>query len=54
MSATTTAQTELDAFRAALEGKDYDALESCYADDAVYVNYSERNRPSAAEELRGR
>lgn len=53
MSATATAQTTLDALRAALDRKDYDALESCYADDAVYVSYSERNRPSSAEELRG-
>lgn len=53
MSVTATAQTALEAFRAALERKDYDALESCYADDAVYVGYSERNRPSSAQELRG-
>ena len=53
MTTTTTAGTTLDAFRAALDAKDYDALESCYADDAVYLSYSERNRPSSAEPLRG-
>jgi ketosteroid isomerase-like protein len=54
MSVATTAKTALDAFRAAMEGQDFDALESCYAEDAVYVSYSERNRPSSAEELCGR
>ena len=53
MSTTATAQSALDSFRAALDRRDYDALESCYADDAVFVSYSERNRPSSAEELRG-
>ncbi len=53
MSVTATAETTLEAFRAAVANKDYDALESCYAADAVVVSYSERNRPSSAEELRG-
>ncbi len=54
MAVTATAQVALEALRAAVARKDYDALESCYADDAVAVSYSERNRPSSAEELRGR
>lgn len=53
MSVTATAQTALEAFAAAVARKDYDALESCYADEAVVVSYSERNRPSSAEVLRG-
>ena len=53
MAITTTAATALEAFRGALDAKDYDALESCYAEDAVYLGYSERNRPSSAEALRG-
>ena len=53
MAATATAQTALEALRAAAERKDFDALESCYADDAVVLSFSERNRPSAADPLRG-
>jgi len=53
MSVAATTQTALEAFGAAVARKDYDALESCYAEDAVVVSYSERNRPSSAEVLRG-
>jgi ketosteroid isomerase-like protein len=49
-----TATTEaLDAYRTAWEAKDFDALTACYADDAVLINYSERNRPGSAAEVRG-
>lgn len=54
MSATATAEAGLEAFRAAVTRKDYDALERCYAEDAVVISYSERNRPSSADVLRGR
>jgi len=42
------------ALREALERRDINAVRDLYADDAVAVTYSERNRPSSAEELRGR
>ena len=53
MPVATTAGTTFDAFRAALDAKDYEAAESLYAEDATFVSYSERNRPSGAETLRG-
>ncbi len=54
MATTLTTQQALDAYRTVWERKDFDALADCYADDAVLINYSERNRPSAAEEVRGK
>ena len=54
MATTATTQAALDAYRTAWERKDFDALADCYAEDAVVVSYNERNRPGAAEELRGR
>ena len=54
MATTVTAQAVLDAYRGAWESKNWSALADCYADDAVVVSYSERNRPSSVEEIRGR
>ena len=54
MAAVATAREIFDAFRAALEQRDIDAVVGLYADDAEYTTYSEGNRPSAAESLRGK
>jgi uncharacterized protein (TIGR02246 family) len=44
----------LAAYRDALERRDAHALLDVFADDAVLVSYSERNRPSSARRLEGR
>ena len=52
-----TAMTAADAFaalRRAFEANDADAAVGAYADDAVVVGYSERNRPGSAQRLEGR
>ena len=52
-----TAMTAADAFAAlrhALESNDAEAVLDAYADDAVVIGYSERNRPSSAQLLGGR
>lgn len=49
-----TAASVSEAMKEALERGDIDAVRDLYAGDAVAVTYSERNRPSSAEELRGR
>jgi ketosteroid isomerase-like protein len=50
-TATTTRDT-FEAFRAALERVDIDAVVDLYADDAVLTSYSERDRPSSAQQIR--
>lgn len=54
MPATATAQDALEAYRAAMETKQLEAVDNAYAEDAVVLTYSERNRPSSATEVRGR
>ena len=57
MTADTEARTVSDvrdAYRAALEAHDYDAVGEVFAEDALLLSYSERNRPSSAQEVRGR
>jgi len=52
-----TAMTAADAFaalRRAFEANDADAAVDAYADDAVVVGYSERNRPGSAQRIEGR
>jgi ketosteroid isomerase-like protein len=54
MATAATAEGALAAFRQGLEAHDAEALLDAYAEDAVVVAYSERNRPSSAERLEGR
>src|SRR4051794_41824082 len=52
-----TAMTAADAFaalRRAFEANHADAAVDAYADDAVVVGYSERNRPGSAQRVEGR
>lgn len=51
MPVTATAQTTLEELRAAINEGRFDALEACYAEDAVILHYSERNRPGSAQPM---
>jgi ketosteroid isomerase-like protein len=53
MATAMTAETALASMRRALEAHDEQALVSAYADDAVVIVYSERNRPSTARKIEG-
>jgi ketosteroid isomerase-like protein len=48
-----TVQDVFDALERAVAFRDYAAIARLYADDAVVVTYSERNRPSSAEHVEG-
>jgi uncharacterized protein (TIGR02246 family) len=54
MAIATTAADVFAALRQAWEFNDAEAILAAYADDAVLIGYSERNRPSSAERLQGR
>ena len=53
-SESTAARATFDALRETLERSDIDAVMELFADDATMTTYSERSRPSSAEELRGK
>jgi hypothetical protein len=54
MVAGTTADAALATLRQGLEGHDEQVLVGAYADDAVVIAYSERNRPGSAQRIEGR
>ena len=54
MVAGPTADAALATLRQGLEGHDEQVAVSAYADDAVVIAYSERNRPGSAHPIEGR
>ena len=53
MATTTAGHTVLANLRDALHAHDEQRLLEVYADDAVVISYSERNRPSSARRIEG-
>jgi ketosteroid isomerase-like protein len=54
MTTAAAAQEVLAAYREALHAHDGQALLRVYADDAVVLAYSERNRPASPQRIEGR